>query len=58
VVDTPDQFFFHTIEDLIDFSLTEIEHPLNMILETLAGNYSDPDDFESNEEGFKLDRLV
>jgi hypothetical protein len=42
VVDTPDQVFVHIVEDLIDFSLTEIEHPLNMIPETPAGNYSEP----------------
>jgi hypothetical protein len=32
VVDTPDQVFVHTVEDLIYFSLTEIKHPLNLIL--------------------------
>jgi hypothetical protein len=54
VVDTPDQVFIHTVKDLIYFSLTEIEHSLNLIPETPAGNYSDPDDFESGEEGFNL----
>jgi hypothetical protein len=39
------------VEDLIDFSLTEIEQPLNLILKTPAGNYSEPGDFESDEEG-------
>jgi hypothetical protein len=56
VVDTPDQVFFHTVEDLIDFSLTEIKHSLNLIPETPAGNYSEPNDFESDEEGFNSDR--
>jgi hypothetical protein len=56
VVDTLNQVFFHTVEDLIDFSLIEIEHPLNLISETLVGNYSKPDDFESDEEGFNSDR--
>jgi len=51
VVETPDQVFVHTLEDLIDFSLTEIEHYLNIIPETLAGNCSEPDIF-SDEEGF------
>jgi hypothetical protein len=55
IVDTLDHFFVHTVEDLIDFSLTEIEHPLNMILNTPASNYSKPDDFESDEEGFNSD---
>jgi hypothetical protein len=41
---------FHTVEDMIDFSLTEIEQPLNMIPKTPAGNYSETDDFESGEE--------
>jgi len=52
VVDTLDQVFFHTVEDSIDFILTEIEHLLNLILETPAGNCSEPDDVESDEEGF------
>jgi hypothetical protein len=52
VVDTPDQVFVHTVEDLIYLSLTKIEHPLNLIPKTPAGNYSEPDDIESNEEGF------
>jgi hypothetical protein len=56
VVNTPDQVFVHTVEYLIDFSLIEIEQPLNLIHETLAGNYSEPDDFESDEEGSKSDR--
>jgi hypothetical protein len=51
MVNTPDRVFVHTVEDLIDFSLTKIDHPLNLIPKTLAGNYSEPDDF-SNKEGF------
>jgi hypothetical protein len=51
VVESPDQVFVHTVEDLIDFSLTEIEHPLNLIPETPADNFSEPDEF-SEEEGF------
>jgi hypothetical protein len=58
VVDTPDQVFVHTVEDLIDFSLTEIEQPLNLIPETPTGNYSKPNDFESEEEGFNSDHSV
>ena len=56
MVDTPVQVFVHALEDLIYFSLTEIEQPLNLIPETPAGNYSEPDDFESDEEGFNSDR--
>jgi hypothetical protein len=55
VVESPDQVFVHTVEDLIDFSLTEIKHPLNLIPETPADNYSEPDDF-SEEEGFNSER--
>jgi hypothetical protein len=55
VVDTPDQVFVHTVEDLIDFTLTKIEHPLNLIPETPSCNYSELDDFESDKEGFNLD---
>jgi hypothetical protein len=55
VVDTLEQVFFHTIEDLIDFSLIEIEQPLNMIPKTPSGNYYEPDDFESDEESSKSD---
>jgi hypothetical protein len=36
---------------MIDFSLTEIKHPLNLIPKTPASNYSESDDFESDEEG-------
>jgi hypothetical protein len=57
VVDTPDQFFFHTVEDLIYFSLTEIEHPLYLIPETPVDNCFKPDDFY-DEEGFNSERLV
>ena len=51
VVDTLNQVFVHTVEDLIDFSLTKIKHPLNIIPETPASNFSEPDEF-SEEEGF------
>jgi hypothetical protein len=57
VVESPKQVFVHTVEDLIYFSLTEIEHPLNLILETPADNCSKPDDF-SDEEGFNSERSV
>jgi hypothetical protein len=36
MVYTPDQVFVHIVEDLIDLSLTEIEHSLNLIPETPA----------------------
>jgi hypothetical protein len=43
---------------LIDFSLTEIKQPLNTIPKTPVGNYSKPDDFESDKEGFNSDHSV
>jgi hypothetical protein len=44
------KFFVHTVEDLIDFAITEIEHPLNLIPETPADDVSEPDDFSEEEE--------
>jgi hypothetical protein len=40
----------HMVEDLINFTLTEIEHPLNLIPETLAGNFFELDEFLEEEE--------
>jgi hypothetical protein len=57
VVDTPNQVYFHTVEDLIDFALTEIKNPLNLILETPVGNFSEPDAF-SDEKGFNSECSV
>jgi hypothetical protein len=57
LVDTANWDFVHIVEDLIDFSLTEIEHPLNLIPETPVGNCSRPDDF-SDVEGFKSECTV
>jgi hypothetical protein len=57
MVNTPDQVFIHAVEDLIDFSLTEIKHPHNLIPETPTGNVSEPDDF-SEEEGFNSERSI
>jgi hypothetical protein len=57
LVESPNQDFVHTVEDLIDFALTEIKHPLNIILETPAANFSEPDDF-SEEEGFNSELAV
>jgi hypothetical protein len=51
VVESPVQFFVHIVEYLIDISLTKIEHPLNLILETLYSNFFEPNEF-SEEEGF------
>jgi hypothetical protein len=58
VVDTLDQVFVHKVEDLIYFTLTEIEKPLNLIPEIPAGDYFELDNFESDEEGFNSDLLT
>ena len=50
MVDTPNQIFVHIVEDLIHFSLTKIEHPLNLIPETLGDNFFEPDYFFDEEE--------
>jgi hypothetical protein len=57
VVDTPDQVFVHTVEDLIYFSLTKIEYRLYLILEVTFGNYSEPNNF-FDEEGFNSECSV
>jgi hypothetical protein len=50
VVSTPEEFFIHSVEDLIDFAIIEIQEPLDLILETPAGNISEPNDFSEEEE--------
>ena len=40
----------HTVEDLIDFTITKIEHPLNLIPEMIADNIYEMDDFLEEEE--------
>jgi hypothetical protein len=42
----------HIVECLIDFEITEIEHPLNIIPENTPDDVSEPDEF-SKEEEFK-----
>jgi hypothetical protein len=50
VVITPDKFFVHYVEDLIDFAIIEIQEPLDLILETPAGDISEPNDLSEEEE--------
>jgi hypothetical protein len=50
VVSTPNEVFVHCIEDLIDFTITEIQEPLNLIPETLVDNISEPNDFWEEED--------
>jgi hypothetical protein len=40
----------HSVEDLIDFTITEIQKPLDLILETLADDISEPNDLSEEEE--------
>jgi hypothetical protein len=47
IVTTPEHTFVHTVEDLVDFSLIEIEQPLSLIPNTPVvtpptSNYSKP----------------
>ena len=50
VVSTPDEVFVHSVEDLIDFAITEIQEPLDLIHETPVDDVSEPDDFSEEEE--------
>jgi hypothetical protein len=50
VVSTPDEVFIHSIEDLIDFTITEIQEPLDLIPETPAVDVSEPNKFLEEEE--------
>jgi hypothetical protein len=54
-VSTPEHTFIHTVEDLVDLALIEIEQPLGLIHDTPVvtpsrSNYSEPEDSESEEE--------
>jgi len=55
IFDTHDEVFVHAVEDVIDFSLKEIEKTLNLVIETPSGNYSEPDEFQFEEEGSNSD---
>jgi hypothetical protein len=50
VVSTSEEVFVHSVEDLIDFTITEIQEPLDLIPETPADNISEPNDFSEEEE--------
>jgi hypothetical protein len=50
VVSTPDEFFVYSVEDLIYFVITEIQEPLDLILETPAADVFEPNDFSEEEE--------
>jgi hypothetical protein len=50
VVNTPDEVFIHSVEDLIDFTIIEIQEPLGLILEMPADDISEPNDLSEDEE--------
>jgi hypothetical protein len=50
VVITADKVFVHSVEDLIDFAITEIQEPLDLIPETPAVDVSEPNEFLEEEE--------
>jgi hypothetical protein len=50
VVSTIDDVFLHSVEDLIDFTITKIQEPLSLIPEMLAVNVSEPNTFLEEEE--------
>jgi hypothetical protein len=54
VFNTLEKFFVHSVEDLIDFSITEIQEPLDLILEMPVATVSEPNEF-SEEEEFDFD---
>jgi hypothetical protein len=47
---TPDEVFVHSVEDLIDFAITKIQEPLDLIPETPADDISKPNDLLEEEE--------
>jgi len=57
VVTTLEHTFVHTVEDLMDFTLIEIEKPLGLIPDAAistppTSNYSETGDSQSKEEGY------
>jgi hypothetical protein len=54
VVRALEEVFLHSVEDLIDFVITKIQEPLDLIPETPAGNISEKNGF-SEEEEFESD---
>ena len=45
VVSAPNEVFVHSVEDLIDFSITKIQEPLDLIPEMPADDIYEPNDF-------------
>jgi hypothetical protein len=52
VVNTPDEVFMYTVEYLIDFTITKIQDPLDLIPKMPVDDFFEPNNF-SKEEEFK-----
>jgi len=50
VFSIPDEVFVHLIEDLIDFAITEIQDPLDLIPKTPTDNVYEQGDYSDGEE--------
>jgi hypothetical protein len=50
IVSTLDEIFVHSVEDLIDLSITEIQYPLDLIPNMPANDIFEPNDFSEEEE--------
>jgi hypothetical protein len=50
VVSTPGEVFVHSIEDLIDFVITKIQQPLDLIPNMPVGDIPEPDEFSEEED--------
>jgi hypothetical protein len=50
MVNTPDEVFVHSVEDLIYFTITKIQEPLDLIPETPTDDISKPNNILEEEE--------
>jgi hypothetical protein len=50
LVSTPDEISVHSVEDLIDFTITKIQEPLGLIPKTPADDVSELDNFSEEED--------
>jgi hypothetical protein len=50
VFSTPDEVFIHSVEELIDFMITKIQEPLDLIPKTPVGDISEPNNLSEEEE--------
>jgi hypothetical protein len=50
VVNTLDEVFVHSVKDLIDFEITKIQEPIDLIPETLVCDTSEPNNLSKEQE--------